>query len=152
MAKLKECLFIDYHIKLKENGNIEFDKDLMAESLGLYDDKTFKVRINDNGSFYLEFVEDWDMLPDVNQIKAFMDIEAAPASFNPVGYNETITVNTQTYDPNDPKWIKFDKQMAFIADNWGNIPSGEKKDENQKSQQSESRSKVLAQQDGSGKT
>ena len=73
----------------------------------------------------------------------------------PMGMADIATVlfkNHLKFDPNDPKWIEFDKQMAFIADNWGNIPSGEKKDENQKSQQSESSSKVLPKQDGSGET
>tara|TARA_B100000073_G_scaffold86790_1_gene67589 strand:+ start:150 stop:494 length:345 start_codon:yes stop_codon:yes gene_type:complete len=59
--------FVDYHWDLMENGDIRFDPELTMESMRFYEGKTFKVTTRD-GCAYLKFVEDWDMMPDPDEI------------------------------------------------------------------------------------
>ena len=59
--------FVDYHWDLMENGDIRFDPELTMESMRFYEGKTFKVTTVD-GCAYLKFVEDWDMMPDPDEI------------------------------------------------------------------------------------
>ena len=63
----RKITFMDYTFDLLPNGDIVFDEKLNMEQLRFYEDKTFKVKWEDD-KIRLKFVEDWDMLPDPDDI------------------------------------------------------------------------------------
>jgi hypothetical protein len=65
--KPNKVTFVDYTWDKLANGDILFDKELTLESMSMYEGKTFKVKIHE-GRILLKFVEDWDMMPDPDDI------------------------------------------------------------------------------------
>ncbi len=68
METSKRIRFVDYHWDLEPNGDIIFDKDLTVESMKMWEGKTFEVEILSDGRIKLKKVENWDMMPDPNDI------------------------------------------------------------------------------------
>lgn len=58
--------FVDYTF-VREGEDIIFDKELSMESMRFYEGKSFKVTLVD-GAICLKWYEDWDGMPDINEV------------------------------------------------------------------------------------
>lgn len=97
--------FVDYHWDLMENGDIKFDPELTMESMRFYEGKTFKVTTVD-GCAYLKFVEDWDMMPDPDDID--WEKHFAEGGVIHVNYNHPMSAIQMDWD---------EKRMDIIGQN-----------------------------------
>lgn len=66
-------MFVDYKFTFdKDTHDIKFDDELNPQHLNIWDGKTYECEIID-GVVWFKYKEDWDMLPDPQDIPSLME-------------------------------------------------------------------------------
>ena len=66
-------MFVDYKFTVdKDTHDIKFDDELNPQHLNIWDGKTYECEIID-GVVWFKYKEDWDMLPDPQDIPSLME-------------------------------------------------------------------------------